>query len=68
MAVIPDTDRLWLSVGATWHAAKNFQIDGGFSYLKGIGNRDLYKENGNKLGKYKSLDAVILGIQGQYRF
>ena len=68
MAVIPDTDRLWLSVGATWHAAKNFQIDGGFSYLKGIGNRDLYKEHGNKLGKYKSLDAVILGIQGQYRF
>ena len=69
MAVIPDTDRLWLSVGATWHAAKNFQIDGGFSYLKGIGNRDLYNEAGTrKLGKYKSLDAVILGIQGQYRF
>ena len=68
MAVIPDTDRLWLSFGATWNASKNFQIDGGFSYLKGIGNRDLYKENGNKLGKYKSLDAVILGIQGQYRF
>lgn len=69
MAVIPDTDRLWLSVGATWHAAKNFQIDGGFSYLKGIGNRDLYNAAGTqKLGKYKSLDAVILGIQGQYRF
>ena len=69
MAVIPDTDRLWLSFGATWHAAKNFQIDGGFSYLKGIGNRDLYNEAGTrKLGKYKSLDAVILGIQGQYRF
>lgn len=69
MAVIPDTDRLWLSVGATWHAAKNFQIDGGFSYLKGIGNRDLYNKDGTqKTGKYKSLDAVILGIQGQYRF
>ena len=69
MAVIPDTDRLWLSVGATWHAAQNFQIDGGFSYLKGIGNRDLYNAAGTqKLGKYKSLDAVILGIQGQYRF
>lgn len=69
MAVIPDTDRLWLSFGATWHAAKNFQIDGGFSYLKGIGNRDLYNEAGTqRIGKYKSLDAVILGIQGQYRF
>lgn len=69
MAVIPDTDRLWLSCGATWNASKNFQIDGGFSYLKGIGNRDLYdKVGGEKKGKYKSLDAVILGIQGQYRF
>lgn len=69
MAVIPDTDRLWLSFGATWNASKNFQIDGGFSYLKGIGNRDLYdKVGGTKIGKYKSLDAVILGIQGQYRF
>ena len=69
MAVIPDTDRLWLSLGATWNASKNFQIDGGFSYLKGIGNRDLYdKVGGEKRGKYKSLDAVILGIQGQYRF
>lgn len=69
MAVIPDTDRLWLSFGATWNASKNFQIDGGFSYLKGIGNRDLYdKVGGEKIGKYKSLDAVILGIQGQYRF
>ena len=69
MAVIPDTDRLWLSLGATWNASKNFQVDGGFSYLKGIGNRDLYdKVGGEKIGKYKSLDAVILGIQGQYRF
>ncbi len=69
MAVIPDTDRLWLSLGATWNASKNIQIDGGFSYLKGIGNRDLYDKVGGKpIGKYKSLDAVILGIQGQYRF
>ena len=70
MAVIPDTDRLWLSLGATWNASKNIQIDGGFSYLKGIGNRDLYDKVGDEqpIGKYKSLDAVILGIQGQYRF
>ena len=70
MAVIPDTDRLWLSFGATWNASKNIQIDGGFSYLKGIGNRDLYDKVGDEqpIGKYKSLDAVILGIQGQYRF
>ncbi len=68
MAVIPDTDRLWLTVGATWHATKHLQIDGGFAYLRGIGNRDLYNNAGQKIGKYDSLDATILGLQAQYRF
>ncbi len=68
MAVIPDTDRLWLTVGATWHATKSLQIDGGFAYLRGIGNRDLYNNAGQKIGKYDSLDATILGLQAQYRF
>ena len=34
-ATIPDTDRLWLSMGATWHASKNLQGDFGIAYLKG---------------------------------
>lgn len=68
MAVIPDTNRLWLTVGATWHATKHLQIDGGFAYLRGIGNRDLYNNAGQKIGKYDSLDATILGLQAQYRF
>ena len=41
-ATIPDTDRLWLSMGATWHASKNLQGDFGIAYLKGIGNKDLF--------------------------
>ena len=44
-ATIPDTDRLWLSLGATWRVNKQLQGDFGLAYLRGIGNRDLYKEN-----------------------
>ena len=43
-ATIPDTDRLWLSMGATWHASKNLQGDFGIAYLKGIGNKDVFND------------------------
>ena len=68
VAVIPDTDRLWLSAGATWQVTKSIQMDGGLAYLKGIGNRDLYSAEGEKIGRYDHLDAIILGLQAQIRF
>ena len=69
MAVIPDTDRLWLALGATWNVSKALQIDAGLAYLHGIGNKDLYNEAGTrKIGEYDQLDATILGLQAQYRF
>lgn len=69
MAVIPDTDRLWLSLGASWHATKDLQFDVGATYLMGVGDMDLYDEvGGEKVGKYDSLDAYLIGAQMQYRF
>lgn len=69
MAVIPDTDRLWLSLGATYHWSKAVQFDFGATYLKGIGNKDLYKTGTNvKQGEYDKIDAYLLGVQAQYRF
>lgn len=68
-ATIPDTDRLWLSVGATWHVNKQLQGDFGLAYLRGIGNKDLYNENtGEKLGKFDRLDAILWGAQFVYKF
>lgn len=70
MAVIPDTDRLWLSLGATYHFSKDLQFDMGATYLMGVGDMDLYKgyKNNEKIGEYQSLDAYLIGFQAQYRF
>ncbi len=72
MAVIPDTDRLWLSLGASWYATKDLQFDVGATYLMGVGDKDLYSNTkshgGKKIGEYDSLDAYLLGVQMQYRF
>lgn len=71
-ATIPDTDRLWLSLGATWRVNKQLQGDFGLAYLRGIGNRDLYKENADgtftKAGKFDRLDAIMWGAQFVYKF
>lgn len=68
MAVIPDTDRLWLSLGASWYPTQDLQFDIGGTYLMGVGDKDLYNSDGKKIGKYDSLDAYLLGVQMQYRF
>lgn len=66
-ATIPDTDRLWLSMGATWHASKNLQSDFGIAYLKGIGNKDLYTGD-TKVAEFDKLDAILWGAQFVYKF
>lgn len=66
-ATIPDTNRLWLSMGATWHASKNLQSDFGIAYLKGIGNKDLYTGN-DKIAEFDKLDAILWGAQFIYKF
>ncbi len=68
-ATIPDTDRLWLSLGATWRVNKQLQGDFGIAYLKGIGNKGLYnEESGEKLGEFDRLDAILWGAQFVYKF
>ena len=68
-ATIPDTDRLWLSLGATWHVNNKLQGDFGLAYLKGIGDNGLYnKTTGEQLGEFNKLDAILVGAQFVYRF
>lgn len=69
MAVIPDTDRIWFSLGASWYPTQDLQFDVGATYLMGVGDKDLYDDvNGKKVGEFDSLDAYLLGVQMQYRF
>lgn len=69
MAVIPDTDRVWFSGGASYKYTDNLTFDFGATYIKGVGDTDLYdKVDGNKIGEFKSLDSYIFSAQMQYLF
>ena len=68
MAVIPDTDRLWLSLGTSYKYNDNFTFDVGATYIKGIGNKDLYYGHNRYKGEFESLDSVIVAGSVQYRF
>lgn len=65
---IPDADRWWFAIGSSFHWTKDFQTDVGFAHLHGVHERSLYDSNHVELGKFRKLDAYIIGIQGQYRF
>lgn len=69
MAVIPDTDRVWFSGGASYKYTDNLTFDFGATYIKGVGDTDLYdKVGGEKISEFKSLDSYIFSAQMQYLF
>ena len=74
IGVIPDTDRLWLTAGASYKVNNNFQVDFAGGFVHGIGDSDLYSAPApvtgaqHKVGEYKNLDCYLLGVQMQYRF
>ncbi len=72
---IPDTDRLWLSLGASYRINKRMVLDTGASLVLGVGERNLYhpghggaKGKETKLGRFKTLNGLLLGAQLQYQF
>ncbi len=71
MAVIPDTDRVWFSLGTSYNCTNNLTFDFGATYIRGVGDTDLYfKDNtgATKHGEYNSLDSNIFSAQMQYMF
>ena len=67
-AIIPDADRWWFSVGSSYKISKNMIADVGFAHLHGVHERSLYGANGQEVGKFRKLDAYLLGAQLQYKF
>ena len=65
---IPDADRYWLAIGSSFHWTKDFQTDVAFAHLRGVHERSLYNAQGNEIGRFRKLDAYLLGVQAQYRF
>ena len=67
-AVIPDADRLWLALGATWHVNENLQGDFGFAWLHGLGDMGLYDDEGIKEAEFEKLECYLIGAQFVYKF
>lgn len=54
-ASIPDTDRTWYSLGATYSFTPNFSVDFGYAYLKG--KKVNFKEEGKLAGNQVTTTA-----------
>ena len=70
-SIIPDADRWWFACGATYKFTENFQWDVSFAHLHGVHERNLYAKEGDrssKVGRYRHLDAYLLGTQFVYKF
>lgn len=67
-AIIPDADRWWFSVGSSYKISENMIADVGFAHLHGVHERSLYDSKGAEVGKFRKLDAYLLGAQLQYKF
>ena len=69
-AIIPDADRWWFAIGSSFKWSDNFQTDVSFAHLHGVHERNLYEsETSNKrVGKFRKLDAYLLGVQMVYKF
>ncbi len=66
-AIIQDARRWWFAVGSSFKFDDNLVMDLAFAHLHGVGERSLY-DNGEKIGKFRKLDAYLIGAQLQYKF
>lgn len=67
-AIIPDADRWWFAIGSSFKWSDNFQTDISFAHLHGVHERNLYGADGSKDGRFRKLDAYLLGAQMVYKF
>lgn len=61
---IPDTDRIWYSVGATYRFTPNLSVDAGFAHLQG--KKNTFVEDGVSFSVKGK--ANIYGLNLNYRF
>lgn len=70
MPTVPDSSRLWLSVGATWHASKQLQCDVGYLFLHALGSSPITESDNSTrvVGDYKRTNVHMFGVQAMYSF
>ncbi len=67
-AIIPDVQRLFLALGASWSSGKHWQIDAAIADLVGLGTKKLYNSNEQYIGKFNRLNSFLFGADVQYHF
>ncbi|MGR2851691.1 outer membrane protein transport protein [Vibrio vulnificus] len=75
---IPETDRTWLSVGATYDWTQNFTLDSGFTYIiakdapikesRGYESDDKAQAIGGQFVGETTGNVWLIGVQANYRF
>jgi long-chain fatty acid transport protein len=65
---LPDDDRTWYSVGATWHATEALEVNVGYSRIEPDAPRvDIHGGGSHLVGPYDG-HADLYGVSAQYRF
>lgn len=65
---IPDTERTWYTLGATYKATDNLTVDGGFAYLNGDSVTGSETEGGSTFEFEAGGDAYIFALGANYTF
>ncbi|POC21908.1 outer membrane protein transport protein [Vibrio vulnificus] len=75
---IPETDRTWLSVGATYDWTQNFTLDAGFTYIiakdapikesRGYSSDEAAQAVGGQFVGETTGNVWLIGVQANYRF
>ncbi|WP_165310684.1 outer membrane protein transport protein [Vibrio ziniensis] len=75
---IPETDRIWLSIGAGYDVTEEFTVDAGFTYIlakdasitesRGYESDDTAESVGGKFVGQTTGSVWLLGVQASYRF
>ena len=70
MTTVPDSARLWLSLGASWKPTKEWQFDAGYLFMHGIGHSRITasSKSDETIGTYKRMNVHMLAVQAVYSF
>lgn len=66
---IPDSDRTWISLGATWRSSENLSFDFGYSHLfMAAGGTNFTDEQTHNLKGTFNMRVDIISAQGTWKF
>lgn len=65
---LPDDDRRWYSIGATWKVSDAMDVDFAFAHLKPKDPKIDYTSGGSTITGPFDGDANLFGVSAQYRF